>query len=141
MDSILSFQLIIHADRLKGQGSAEVVGSISELCSAPGGDHGASAAMRTREQTLAGEQDTLRQSMGAVLSTFEAMRCEYYGDVRFPVGKYLHGLINMKQIDMDDTTLEYSSFTNSISLYPGKMRENRFIVPESAPCLLAGTGR
>jgi len=84
----------------------------------------------------------LRQSMGAVLSAFDDLRDMSYADVRFPVGKYLHALIHQTPIAMDDITLEYvrsSSFTNSIAAFPGKKKENRYIIPESALCLLAGT--
>jgi hypothetical protein len=86
---------------------------------------------------------TLRQAMGAVLSNFDSLRGAYYGNIEFPVGKYLHALINEKQIAMDDTTLDHirsSSFTNSISNFPGQIAESQFLVPESALlCLLAST--
>eukprot|EP01035_Chromulina_nebulosa_P069285 gene69285-biopygen11109 len=43
---------------------------------------------------------------------------------------------------MDDATLDYvrsSSFTNSISNFPGRIKENQQLIPESALCLLAST--
>jgi hypothetical protein len=85
---------------------------------------------------------TLRQAMGAVLLNFDSIRGAYYRDIQFPVGIHLHALINEKQIAMDAATLRYvrsSSFTNSISKFPGQIAESQFLVPESALCLLAST--
>ena len=85
----------------------------------------------------------LRQSMGAVLSEFESYVLAYYGDLLFPAGEYLHALIHQQKLVMDDNTLEYirsSTFTNSIKEFGGKKKENRFIVPESALCLLGNAG-
>ena len=84
---------------------------------------------------------TLRQAMGAVLLNFDSMRDGYYGNIQFPVGKYLLALINEEAIAMDDTTLDYirsSSFTNSITKFSGR-RKNQQLVPESALFLLAST--
>ena len=84
---------------------------------------------------------TLRQAMGAVLLNFDSIRDGYYGNIQFPVGKYLFALIYKEAIIMDDTTLDYirsSSFTNSITKFPGRRNEQQ-LVPESALCLLAST--
>eukprot|EP01035_Chromulina_nebulosa_P069361 gene69361-biopygen28230 len=78
--------------------------------------------------------------MGAVLSAFNKTRKRFYGSVRFPVGKYLHALINEEQIAVDATVLQYvrsSSFTNSITEFPDSQNEYQLLVPESALCLLA----
>ena len=82
---------------------------------------------------------TLRQSMGAVLLAFNKRRESCYPIVPFPVGKYLHALINDEAITVDATILQYvrsSTFTNSITQFPNS-RRNPVLVPESALCLLA----
>ena len=87
---------------------------------------------------------TLRQAMGAVLLTFDSMRDGCYGNIQFPVGKHLHALIHGKPVAMAAATLRCvrsSSFTNSISNFPGQSTESQFVVPECALCLLASTGR
>jgi hypothetical protein len=84
---------------------------------------------------------SLKQSMGAVLSAFDRRRrVSCYADVRFPVGKYLHALINDEAIDVDSTVLQYvrsSTFTNSITQFPDSQYQNQILVPESALCLIA----
>eukprot|EP01035_Chromulina_nebulosa_P022916 gene22916-biopygen15191 len=82
---------------------------------------------------------TLRQSMGAVLSAFVELQNSCYLPVPFPVGKYLHALINDEAIDVDFTMLQYvrsSTFTNSITQFPNE-RTKPVLVPESALCFLA----
>ena len=84
---------------------------------------------------------SLTQSMAAVLSAFDRMlRQSSYADARFPVGKYLHALINEKLVDMDDTALQLirsSSFTNSVTDFPACRGFYQQLVPESILCLLA----
>eukprot|EP01035_Chromulina_nebulosa_P023318 gene23318-biopygen15360 len=85
---------------------------------------------------------SLGQSMGAVLSEFDQSQKMYYGRVRFPVGKYLHALINEKPIAMDNTVLRKvrsSSFTNSIKTFPGKKEDGQLLVLEAALYFLANT--
>ena len=84
---------------------------------------------------------SLREAMGAVLSEFDSMVDGYYGNVKFPVGKYLYALINEEPVVRDVKTLDYirsSSFTNTITNFD-YLDENQQLVPESALCLLAST--
>jgi hypothetical protein len=86
---------------------------------------------------------SLSQSMGAVISEFEGYVRACYPDLPFPAGIYLHALMHKQKLAMDDTTLEYirySTFTNSITEFPGRKKENRLIVPESALSILVNTG-
>eukprot|EP00597_Dinobryon_sp_UTEXLB2267_P018033 CAMPEP_0201112350 /NCGR_PEP_ID=MMETSP0812-20130820/77193_1 /ASSEMBLY_ACC=CAM_ASM_000668 /TAXON_ID=98059 /ORGANISM="Dinobryon sp., Strain UTEXLB2267" /LENGTH=473 /DNA_ID=CAMNT_0047375675 /DNA_START=346 /DNA_END=1764 /DNA_ORIENTATION=+ len=92
---------------------------------------------------VSGRGQSLTQSLGAVLEDYELMKKRSYPSVTFPVGKYLHALINSKHVVLDDTALEYvrsSTFTNCITRFPRRIYPDQAIVPESALSLLvAGT--
>ena len=47
----------------------------------------------------------LKDSMEAILSTYDILQVEYYPKMAFPVGKYLHALVNGQPIAADDTVL------------------------------------
>ena len=86
---------------------------------------------------------SLKDSMDAILSTYENLQAEYYPTMAFPVGKYLHALVNGQPIAVDNTVLKYvgrSAFTNSISSFyvtKAATDDEYSIVPESSLSLLA----
>eukprot|EP01036_Dinobryon_divergens_P026582 gene26582-35250_t len=73
---------------------------------------------------------SLKDSMDAILSTYENLQAEYYPIMAFPVGKYLHALVNGQPIAVDNTPPLMMSILSSLSLLAradtGKLLLNKY---------------